>query len=207
MEESSRGPGKGRKRRKVHGKELQQRIIAACGQREVTPKEIAEQENVSLSTANHHFRALRESGYLEVTREEKARGAKRYFYVAIRQRLITSDEFEQMKLPERSEVSAALLRDFLEACRKPLETGALDARDDSHLSWSPFDLDYQGWKELTSAMDRMLDLSMEIQAAAQARLKKNGEAPIPTIVGLFAFEGAASAPTKTAFTGRQDEAT
>lgn len=205
VEEPSRNPGKGRQRKKVRGKELRQRIIAACSQREVTPREIAEQEKVSLSTANHHFRALKEAGYLEITREERARGAKRYFYVALRQRLITSGEFEQLKVPERSELSRALLLDFLHACNGALRTGTLDARGDSHLSWSPFDLDHQGWKELTSATDRMLDLSLEIQAGSQARLKKSGEEPIPTVFGLFAFEGPASAPTKTAFTGRRDE--
>lgn len=110
-----------------------------------------------------------------------------------------------MKIRERKELSRALLRDFFQSCNEALQAGTLDARGDSHMSWSPLELDHQGWEELTSATDRMLDLSMEIQAAALARLKKSGEAPIPTTFALFAFEAAEPAPTKSAFTPRGDD--
>jgi DNA-binding MarR family transcriptional regulator len=173
------------------------RIVAACNQGEVTRKEIADREGLPVSTVTYHFQALEREGYLRVSRKEPARGFRRHYYVAERQKVITDQEFAEMTKEEQHAASEALLRDLLEHCKDALKAGTLDARADSHLSWSPLALDKQGWEELQSDLDRMLERSFEIQAEAKARLRGSGEDPIPTTFALVGFEGPDPQPTTT----------
>jgi DNA-binding transcriptional regulator GbsR (MarR family) len=178
-----------RRRRKARGTSLRVRIVAACSQREVTPREIADREGLPVSTVSYHFQALEKQGYLRVSRKEPARGLRRHYYVANRQKVITDEEFAAMTKEEQHAATEALLRDLLEHCREALKAGTLDARPDSHLSWSPLSLDEQGWEELQNDLDRMLERSLQIQAESRARLDKSGEEPIPTTFAIVGFEG------------------
>jgi DNA-binding MarR family transcriptional regulator len=164
----------GERRRKAPGNRLRVRIVAACYQREVTPRDIADLEEEDIAIVSYYFQALEKEGFLHVSRKERARGFMRHYYVADRQKVITDEEFGHLAANERSEVSEALLLDFLKACRHALDEGTLDAHSDSHLSWGPLEL----------------DLCFEIQAEALARLRKSGEEPIHTVFALAGFEGA-----------------
>jgi DNA-binding transcriptional ArsR family regulator len=167
---------------------LQVRILAACNQREVTAREIASKEKMPVTTVGYHFQTLEKNGYLRVARKERARGFVRHYYVADRQAVITDKEFEQMSPAERGKMSNAVLLDMLGRAGQAMKAGTLDARGDSHLSWSPMELDEEGWKELIGESTRMLERSFEIQAAASARLRKTGARPIHTTFTLAAFE-------------------
>lgn len=197
--------GDDRPRRKLFVKELRARIVAACSQSEVTPREIAEQEGLPRDAVNYHFQMLVAAGFLRVSRKENVRGVERNYYVAVRQRLVTDDEFGQMGDQEKREVSLAWLRDFLAISMRSWRAGTLDARSDSHLSWSPLELDEQGWEELRSASAWMLEHSLEIQARSKVRLRHSGERAVPTIFALANFEGPPPDPTKTAFSARQEK--
>jgi len=180
---------------------LQVRILAACVQRERTPKEFAIQEGIPVANVGYHFRALEKAGYLRVARKEQARGSRRHFYVADRQGVITDEEFAQMTANEQNGVSEATLRDFLGRCREALEAGTLDARSDSHLTWTPFRLDEKGWSDLMGVLARSFDRSFEIQAEALDRLRESGESPIHTTIALAGFES----PPEGAPTGEAAE--
>lgn len=170
------------------------RIIAACVQREVTPREIAEREQIDIAIVGYYFRDLEQEGFLRVSRKEPARGFQRHYYVADRRKVIMDEEFGQMAGTEQHEVSEAVLLDLLVACREALQAGTLDARSDSHLSWGPYELDEQGWKDLMSELIRMLERSFEIQAESTMRIRKSGEKPIPTVFALAGFEGPPTKP-------------
>jgi len=172
------------------GNRLRVRIVAACYQREVTPREIADLEEEDIAIVSYYFQALEKEGFLHVSRKERARGFMRHYYVADRQKVVTDEEFGHLAANERSEVSEALLLDFLKACKHALHEGTLDAHSDSHLSWGPLELDMEAWKDLMSELARMLERCFEIQAEALARLRKSGEEPIHTVFALAGFEGA-----------------
>ena len=193
MGQRERGSGGG-KRRRVPANSLRVRIIAACVQREVTPREIAEREQIDIAIVGYYFRDLEQKGFLRVSRKEPARGFLRHYYVADRRKVIMDEEFGQMAGAEQHEVSEALLLDFLVACKEAMQAGTLDARSDSHLSWGPYELDEQGWKNLMSELMRMLERSFEIQAESTMRLRKSGEKPIPTVFALAGFEGPSPKP-------------
>lgn len=140
---------------------LRMQILAACHQREVTPKELAEERGVHVSKVGYHFRALQKAGYIQVSRSEKARGSQRHFYRAMRRAI---------------------------ADGKGL---AHDARPESHFTWASVELDEQGWKDLIQELIRAYERSDEIEAEARERMRRSGEKPIRTVVGLAGFESPA----------------
>lgn len=79
--------------------------------------------------------------------------------------------------------------DFLVGCRDAWENGALDARTDSHLSWSPLPVDEQGWDDLMGELPRLVKRALEIEAEAWVRLAESGEEPLQIVLGLAGFQG------------------
>lgn len=170
---------------------LRVQILAACHQRDLTPKEFAEGRRISVPVVSYHFRALHKADYLQVTREEKVRGARRYFYRAKGLEIVEAENSVLPGSEAPSAASAAVLRGFIVRCLEAIRGGTLDARPDSHLSWSPLELDEQGWNELVSELDGFFKRSQEIKAEAQDRLRRSGEPTIPVTLGLAGFESPA----------------
>jgi predicted ArsR family transcriptional regulator len=136
-------------------------ILAACHQREVTPKELAEERGVHVSNVGYHFRALQKAGYIQVSRREKARGSQRHFYRAKRRAIADA------------------------------EGSARGPRPESHFTWASVELDEQGWKDLMQELARAYERSHEIEAEAHERMRRSREEPIRTVVGLGGFESPA----------------
>lgn len=187
-QEQNESDGRKQRARKAESVSLRLRIIAACNEREVTSREFADREGLSPDTVGYHFRALEKEGYLRVSRIEPARGLRRHYYVAEGRKVITDQEFAEMTKEEQHFVSEATLRDLLRHCATALKTGALDAQEDSHLSWLQLSLDPQGWEEMQIHMDWMLERSLQILEGARERLRETGEKPIPTTLALVHFE-------------------
>jgi DNA-binding transcriptional ArsR family regulator len=189
MEKRKRG---GSRRQKIPAEKLRVRIVAACQLREVTPKEIAEQEGLRVAAVSYHFRALEKEGWIHVCRTEPVRGGRRHYYTADRVKVITDREFEKMANQERQEVSEGILLDLLKVCREAHEEGKLDSQPDSHLSQIQMRLDKQGWDDMQGVLDQTLDRTLEIKVESDLRRRESGEEPIPTVVALAGFEGPAS---------------
>jgi hypothetical protein len=193
VDQKKRGERADRKeRRKVQPFRLQVRIIAACHLREVTPKEIADEERLKAATVQYYFGKLEKVGWIHLSRTESVGGGRRHYYVADRLKLITDREFERMNDEQRQETSEGILMHYLGICREALREKTLDSRPDSHLSHTPMDLDLQGWRDLQSELDRLLERSLEIKIESMMRLRKSGEEGIPTLVHLGGFEVPAS---------------
>lgn len=190
-------PGRGREpeRRGIKVQHpLEIRILAACNQGEVTPKDIARRENMRLDTVGKHFRRLERAGYLRVSRTERARGFLRNYYVADRQKIITDEEFERMSPERRRALSEAVLRDFQIGYAEARDAGLLDAGSDQYFAWILVFLDEQAWSELKSELARVLELSLRVQAECKVRLRRDKGKPIQTVLALAGFEAAAPGP-------------
>lgn len=152
---------------------LRVQILAACHQRDITPKEFAEERGIHVSNVGYHFRALQKADYIQVVREEMARGSRRHFYRA------------------KPLVSGAILQDFIVRCVEAMEAGTFDARPDSHFTWRSLELDEQGWHELIAGLEQFFKHSYEIEAEAQERLHKSHEKSVQITLGLAGFESPA----------------
>jgi hypothetical protein len=167
---------------------LRVRIVAACHLRDVTPREIADEEELAAGTVQYHFDVLEEKGWIHVCRKEPERNGVRHWYTADRLKWIKFEEFEQMNDEKRFETSEGVLMHYLSICKEALRKGTLDARADSHLSHTPMGLDQKAWEDMQKEMDLWLERSLEIKVEAEMRISESGEEPIPTVVHLGGFE-------------------
>lgn len=85
--------------------------------------------------------------------------------------------------------------DFFRRSYVAFMSGWLDARDDSHLTWIPLELDEQGWKEFAAELRELRQRAEEIKARATKGLWRSGRKGIPT---QFAFAGFQSPPKNPA---------
>jgi hypothetical protein len=72
--------------------------------------------------------------------------------------------------------------------KEAIESGTFEARTDNHLRWSLLRLDRQGWDNVARAVDSASAYILAERDRAAARIAASGEKPIPTTVGLAAFE-------------------
>ena len=86
----------------------------------------------------------------------------------------------------RPEEGPEVFFDFFRRSYVAFMSGLLDARDDSHLTWVPLELDEQGWKELSEDLAELRERADQIKAEAAERLRRSGKKGKPT---AFAFAG------------------
>lgn len=189
MAEKKRGDSAPQKKwPKVRPRRLRIRIVALCHLRDVTPKEIANEEGLSGPTVQYHFGVLEREGWIRICRTEPVGNGVRNWYTADRLKIVRDEEFEQMNDQERSETSEGVLKNYLRICRLAWETGTLDARPDSQLSQILMDLDKKAWKDAQETLDTCLERLLEIRVEAEMRMRDSGEEPIPTVAHLGGFE-------------------
>jgi len=172
------------------------RIVAACSQRQLTPREFADLVNKPARQVTNHFRALETAGWLRRVREGVNRGVHTHPFTAERQAVVGDKEFAQMSAKERLEVSRGVVLDLFRRFQEALDAGTLDARTDSHFTWSPHELDESGWTDLADTLNGTFERCLEIQAESSVRLRESGESPILATVALAGFESPAMETSK-----------
>jgi predicted transcriptional regulator len=195
MPEKSRGYRAPRKERreKVHAFRLKVRIVHACHLREVSVREIAEQEGRLAATVQYYFAILEKEGWIERGRMEFDRGGRRQLYKAKRLAITSDMEFEQMTDKERYETTEGVLMTLEELCREAIHEKALVTRPDSQIGRWVLGLDRRGWEELQSDADRLVvERILEIKIESELRCRKTGEQPTPSLFLMGVFRAPAS---------------
>jgi DNA-binding transcriptional ArsR family regulator len=163
-------------------------IISACSRGEVATSPFAELYDLRKANVRYLFRWLREAGILRISKEERAGGFPRRYYVTVRQREFLDEEFAQMAPKERQGVSLGVLWDLSERCREACEAGTINALPGSHLSRFDLLLDLEGWTAVMVELKRIFDRSFEIQAEALSQLKVHPEVLLGVTFALAGFE-------------------
>lgn len=96
----------------------------------------------------------------------------------------------ETRLSRRLGPSWAVASNLSDHAMAALRDGSMDARADSHLSWSPFVLNWQSWQTLSAELSRSRQRIMEIQAETTPRLKLGGREPIHTTAALIGIKSA-----------------
>jgi DNA-binding transcriptional ArsR family regulator len=163
------------------------KCLDVLAQRIASPKEISEVLDEDLSNVSYHVRVLGELELIELVKEESVRGAVAHFYKAVERPLFSAPEAEQLPLEVQKAFSAyswdLLIQDAMEA----IEKGTFNSRPDWHLTRTPLLLDSEGFARLSKAMDELLEMVFEEQAASAARRSKSGEDPIPAVAATALF--------------------
>jgi DNA-binding transcriptional ArsR family regulator len=155
-----------------------------------SPNELASKLGLSLNSVSYHVRVLHANGFIEPAGERQVRGAVEHFYRGVSRAEISEEEWRSFSTEERSEISSLIINYLFAEALGALQTGALDSRDDRHLTWRPLSLDEQGWGELMDLLLRTMREAETVQARSDERRSRSGEEAITAIFGLMGFERA-----------------
>lgn len=177
----------------VFADELRLKIVTELYLREMSPAQFyAEIGGGSVSRVDHHFKKLVECGWLRYVRTETGEGHRpggpQHFYRATELPVFDKETWALVPYSVRVEISWTTFKQFGERVREALRANTLDARPNSHLSWTPVLLDELGWEEIASAIDSFFESLLEEIADARLRIYRSGETPMLATVGLALFE-------------------
>lgn len=169
-------------------------IISACSRGEVATTPFAKRYELQGPNVRYLFRRLRGEGVLRVSKEERAGGFFRRYYVAVKQRIYLDEQFAQLVPRERQGLCLGVLWDLSERCREACEAGTVDALPGSHLNRFDLLLDLAGWHALMVELKRIFDRSFEIQSEALHELRLHPGEFLGVTFALAGFE--APKPTR-----------
>lgn len=135
-----------------------------------SPNELADRLKTDLGKVSYHVRKLKSMGAIEEVESRSVRGATEHFYRAIERPVVTDEEWKQLSMEERLNISRDILQRLVVELSLALETGTFDARHDRVLIRHPdLDLDEVGWRELNSLLIEMEERTYDIQAGVNSR--------------------------------------
>lgn len=186
------------------GHPLRVRILEVVNERPMSPVVFVNEglapgfknKQHALSQVSYHFRVLEKAGCIELIEVNQRRGASEHVYRGRSRVLFTDEEFEQMTVEERDQLTRTSVQGLMARTEGAMARGTFDARTDRHLSWVAMELDERGWKELVTALAGCYGELDRIRQDAQDRLAASGDEVIPVTAALLGFE---SPPRPLAF--------
>jgi DNA-binding transcriptional ArsR family regulator len=163
--------------------------LALLDEQVLSPKELADELDVSLPLASYHVRRLHQLDLIELVQTRQRRGALQHYYRAKARPKITDATWAQVPVIVKHEMVSAALAQAHTAMAQAAEEGGFD-RDDAHASRTSFRTDERGWKELTKLMMKTLERVEEIRERATERIEADHELESRRVTALIMlFEG------------------
>ncbi|MDX6654231.1 MAG: hypothetical protein QOH18_941 [Solirubrobacterales bacterium] len=162
------------------------RILEALQGRTASPTELAREFRESLGVVSYHTNALLEVDCIEQVGTRPKRGTIEHFYTARPRSFIGHQDWRRAPLSVRAGVTSEALRTFAAKIGESIDADTIDGREDTTLNWMPITVDEQGWRETAEILDRALRELQTVATTSRERL--GGEAGIPVVTGLAAFE-------------------
>ncbi len=171
-----------------------QRIWQALVERTSTAGDLARAVGLPLDVVLDHLTNLCELGVTEVV--APSADVARQEYRAVARPMLDTEQFARLPLAARRGIFGEILDDLLRHVETASASGGFD-RPDAHVSWTPLDLDEDGYGAVAAVMDEALARVIDIQAEVVERRSAGtaGPSAVRTEVGLLHFERAvADAP-------------
>jgi hypothetical protein len=170
-------------------------LVALDGGRTASPVELADELGEGLALVSYHVRKLHELECLELVETRPVRGAVEHFYRAVVRPWYDDQVWSELTLAERWGISGAALDAIGQDIRSAASAGTIDSRPDRHISRSPLALDDEGWSELATRLDALLEDAQAIAAASLSRIAAGDTEPAPLRARLMMllFEAAPDA--------------
>lgn len=175
---------------------LRVRILGLLEERTASPRELADELQVDLGVVSYHVRALARKGLLTLVSEKPRRGAVQHYYRATEHPVITSDAWGALPSVAKQTMLEATLRQLAGQVNGALSAGGFD-RPASHLTRSPLVLDEQGFQEVATILERLVEDFERIAGGAERRLAARGhEGELHATAVLMLFETLAAVPSE-----------
>jgi hypothetical protein len=167
--------------------EIRVDLLRVLEERPLSLRQIAETFGEKLSGIAPHVLELWKEGSIDLQDEDSdVPLADRRF----RATLVIKDTSEWEALPEEEqyEMMVRILEGLIGEAMAALRSGHMNARPDAHLTWTPLNVDEQGWREATAALDRTFKEIQTIKVRAAERLRAAEQPGTPMIASLLGFE-------------------
>ena len=171
---------------------LRVEILQVLNEREASPNEMMGLLGQPLGNVAYHSRVLEKCGCIEIVRTAQRRGATEHFFRAVPRSYIGHQDWRKVPRSVRTGVSGASFESFLNRVIDALRAGTIDDRDDTTLSWMSLAVDEVGWAQTAAVLDEARVRLQAVHEQSRKRLAMSGEEATAMIVGLAAFEAAAS---------------
>lgn len=162
-------------------------ILRILTERVASPAEVAREMDESVSNVSYHFKELREEGCVELVGTEPRRGAVEHYYRAKTPPLHDRPSWERLSKQSRDAITEITLRNLIAEMVHALNEGTFNARKDRHLSWTPIELDDEGWQELIERQEEWFEQVREIAAGASERVAEGAQSR-RIVAALMGFE-------------------
>ena len=173
------------------GHPLRVRIVDLLTEEVLSPNELTNFIDASLSHISYHVRVLEKNDAIELVDQKKRRGAIEHFFRATAESFVGSPKWRQVPRIFLGSIAGASLQSFMSKSIKALRAGKLDGVDSAFV-WMPIVVDDKGREEVADLRESTTDEMLAIQARSQRRLARSGLAGVQYIVGVSGFEAAGS---------------
>jgi DNA-binding transcriptional ArsR family regulator len=193
------------------GHPLRVKILEVVQVRNASPSELTDLLSAPLGNVAYHVRVLEKCGCIEQVATARRRGAVEHYFRARPRSYIGHQDWRKVPKSLRDAVTGATLGSFFDRAADALESGTIDARDDTTLNWMPMAVDEAGWDEVAAVFKAAANRLEAIHALCRKRIEQSEDVEISLVVGMAAFEPAPSdwvpdpnAPTAGAGTNGAD---
>lgn len=173
---------------KGFGHPIRIKILSALNRRPLSPKEFCQLfPKYTLQVVAKHFRRLEELGWIELLKQRAAIADTNVF--CLRPEPARFDQSNYAALPQaiRRDADAVLITTYLDRLADAVVANTIDARPESHLSWSGFRYDLQAWTELIRAIDSVYHFALQLQHHSVRRSGSEGGHGIPVTLACACF--------------------
>jgi DNA-binding transcriptional ArsR family regulator len=141
---------------------LRHSILRLLNTRVMSPSDIADKLDAKVADVSYHVGKLESVGAVELVRTEQRRGVLKSFYRATMRPMLGDAQYEQLPVSVRRRMAGHTLEQIWEHLRQAAEADGFD-RGDVHVSWTPFELDDEGYAAMTQLVEETLERAFAIQ--------------------------------------------
>jgi DNA-binding transcriptional ArsR family regulator len=164
------------------------RILQVLDDGVSSPRQIAEALHEPLGNVSYHVKILRENDAVELVDTRPVRGAVEHFYRGTMRPFIDDEQWGRLSLATRRQMFGQRLDEIAAHMTDASDTHGFD-RVETHVSWTPVNLDEQGWREAAALLVEVMEKLAAIEAGSLERLAADGAAkPVRAEVVLLQFE-------------------
>lgn len=147
-------------------------------------------ESDAVSQISYHLHRLEKRGCVEVVEQVYRRGALENVYRGVARAYFTDEEWEKVNPDRRKEITGVVLQGLMARAESAVLEDTFDSRDNRWLVWVQMDLDDQGWGELSSLCQGMMDNVEALRKGSEERLGSADGAieASPYTWGMLSFE-------------------
>jgi DNA-binding transcriptional ArsR family regulator len=175
---------------KAIGHPLRWQMLEALNEGEASPAQLARRFGEPVNLVAYHMGILAKAGGVEMVRTEPRRGSTEHYYRATMRPYFADREWSRLPTETRRALLAVETKRIVNDIRAAAAGTGLD-HPKAHVSWSPLELDREGYDEVATLLSGVLDQLNDIQARSSVRqgekASKNNK-KLSTEVAILHFE-------------------